>query len=247
MSTILEALGKSSLISDEAILNNSLNLRPRLVDIEYKQQLPISKLMALLSAIENSLPANKSSLVFFAGTGGSKDAGKIAFDAAFTAALQRETPVLFLNMTEASAGILQKLDTETAATLDEFIIGGGGTVSPFISLRRSGLFYAGLHDFGQNMSMPVLRALLQKLREQFGLIITYSGSALSDGSAATLAGQVDGTVLVAQAEHTRYPVAAQLKKTVEEQNGKVIGAVLSRQRFYIPRFLYSLLYRSDGV
>lgn len=247
MSSISETLGKASLTTDESVLNNSLNLRPRLVDVEYKQFLPVNKLTALLNALENTLPPNKNNLVFFAGADGSKDTSLVAFEAAFTAALQRETPVLFLNMSEAPKGILRKLDAETSISLDQFITSGGGTVSPFISLRRGGLFYACLNDFGQHMPMQALRALLQKLREQFGLIVTYSGSALSEGAVVALAGLADGTVLVAEAEHTRYPVARQLQKTIEEQNGKVIGAVLSRQRFYIPRWLYSLLYRSRGA
>jgi hypothetical protein len=233
-------------MGDETVLNNSLNLRPRLVDVEYKQKLPVHKLTALLNGMENVLPANRNNFVFFAGMDGKKEISRIAFEAAFTAASQRETPVLFLNMCEPPKGVLQKLEMETAVTLDEFMLSGGGTVSPFISLRRGGLFYADLREYGQSMPIPALRALLEKLREQFGLIITYSGAALSDGSVMTLAGLADGTVLVAEAERTRNPVAKQLRETIESQNGKVVGAVLSRQRFYIPRMLYALLYRPGG-
>lgn len=247
MSSISEIHGKSSLVSDESVLNDSLNLRPRLVDINYKPQLPVARITALLNALENTLSPSVNNLVFFAGTDGGTDAGLIAFEAAFTAALQRATPVLFLHMSDTTDGFLNKLEAETAISLDEFIMNGGGTVSPFISLRHGGLFYAGLNKFGQNMQQQALRALLQKLREQFGLIVTYSNAALTDGSLAALAGLADGTVLVAQAEQTRYPVAKQLRQTVEDQNGKVIGAVLSRQRFYIPRWLYALLYRSGGA
>ena len=59
--------------------------------------------------------------------------------------------------------------------------------------------------------------------------------------AAILAPLVDGVVLVVEAEKTRWEVVSQAKRTLEESGGRILGAVLNRQRYHIPPALYGLL------
>jgi Mrp family chromosome partitioning ATPase len=52
---------------------------------------------------------------------------------------------------------------------------------------------------------------------------------------------VDGVVLVVEAEKTRWQVAEQAKRILEESGARLLGAVLSRRQFHIPNALYGLL------
>jgi hypothetical protein len=44
--------------------------------------------------------------------------------------------------------------------------------------------------------------------------------------------------MVIEAERTRSPVAVQVKETVQQNNGTIIGAIMNKRRYYIPRLLY---------
>lgn len=231
---------------EDSSLSRLSELRPVVFEAEYTRRLPIGRMTALLNAIGNRLAPRRQSMLFFAGVNGGQRVARLAFEATYTAAMQRKDLVLYLDMAGGAKGMAGRLEQEVPATLDEFVMSGGGKASPFVALRGTRLFYARLRDFGQNIPAPTLEALLDRLRQQFGLIVTCSATALADGSAMTLAKLADGTVLVAEAERTREPVALQLKYAVESQGGKVIGAVLDKRRYPIPNFLYRLLYRGEG-
>lgn len=58
--------------------------------------------------------------------------------------------------------------------------------------------------------------------------------------ARRLAGEM-GVVLVVRAEHKHADIAVQAKESMEEAGGKVLGAVLNRQRYVIPETVYRRL------
>jgi capsular exopolysaccharide synthesis family protein len=59
--------------------------------------------------------------------------------------------------------------------------------------------------------------------------------------ASSLASAAGGAILVVQAERTRWEVAEQAKRALEDSGVNVLGAVLNRRRYHIPDFLYRRL------
>ena len=59
--------------------------------------------------------------------------------------------------------------------------------------------------------------------------------------AITLAGQMDAVIVVVEAERTRAPVVEHLVNVLRRAEAPVIGTVLNKRRYRIPRFLYSRL------
>ena len=57
----------------------------------------------------------------------------------------------------------------------------------------------------------------------------------------SLAGKVDGMVMVVQAEKTRWEVARHNIERLENGNGKILGVILNKRQFYIPNWLYKTL------
>jgi Mrp family chromosome partitioning ATPase len=53
--------------------------------------------------------------------------------------------------------------------------------------------------------------------------------------------KVDGVVLVIEAERVRTPVIERAVDTLQDCGANVLGAVLNKRRFPIPRFLYKRL------
>ncbi len=84
-------------------------------------------------------------------------------------------------------------------------------------------------------------ALWERLREGHDLIVVDAPSVARSPDGLALAGQVDGVVLVVEANATRWPVAARTKESIVRSGGKVLGVVFNKRRHYIPVFLYDWL------
>ena len=61
------------------------------------------------------------------------------------------------------------------------------------------------------------------------------------GFSARLASQVDGVILVLEAEKVRWEVARQAKEFLGQTNANLVGAVLNKRQFHIPEWMYKRL------
>jgi Mrp family chromosome partitioning ATPase len=87
---------------------------------------------------------------------------------------------------------------------------------------------------------PALRRMpefLDRLRNTFDLVVIASPPASEAPMGVLLSRFVDGNILVLEAGRTRAPVAAELRNSLSASGGAVVGAVLTRYRSPVPRFL----------
>jgi protein-tyrosine kinase len=82
---------------------------------------------------------------------------------------------------------------------------------------------------------------IEEMKAQADWIFFDSGPIHSSNASVVLAGKVDGVVLVVEAEKTRWEVAQNAQQRIESANGKILGAILNKRRFYIPAWLYKSL------
>jgi len=52
---------------------------------------------------------------------------------------------------------------------------------------------------------------------------------------------VGGVVLVVEAERTRAPIVEQARRAVEANGGRLLGVVMNKRRYHIPRAIYRRL------
>lgn len=72
--------------------------------------------------------------------------------------------------------------------------------------------------------------------------VLFETSAVNDfNDALSLAGLVDGIILIVQAEKTRWEVAQCARDRVMSINAPIIGTILNRRKTYIPNWIYSRL------
>ena len=112
-----------------------------------------------------------------------------------------------------------------------------------ITFRRYYFLQAGQHVMNPVSLYESAKfvAVMQKLREQYDLIIFDCPSVLENAETAMLAGKMDGFVMVLRAEKTRWEVAGSAKRDLEGARGRILGAVINRQRLVIPEAIYRLL------
>jgi protein-tyrosine kinase len=79
------------------------------------------------------------------------------------------------------------------------------------------------------------------LKSQFDLIIVDCPPGTTFPEGPSIASQVDGIILVVEAERTRWQVALKMKETILKSGGNILGIVFNRQRHYIPGFIYRWL------
>ena len=91
------------------------------------------------------------------------------------------------------------------------------------------------------LESSLFRKQLHELRTSFDLILLDSAAADVCTDGLELSTVADGTVLVVEAEKTRWQVAQAVKERISIRGGNVIGVLLNGMQFHIPATIYGRL------
>lgn len=83
-----------------------------------------------------------------------------------------------------------------------------------------------------------MNALFDKLSEHYDYILIDTSAILETPETPIIGSRVAGTVLIVRAGRTKREVVKRAIMMVEKLNGRFIGTVLNRKRYYIPDFIY---------
>ncbi len=83
-----------------------------------------------------------------------------------------------------------------------------------------------------------LKNLIRELKSNFDLIIVDSPPVIPYSDASVLSSQVDGVLLVVQSGRTRREDIQQVQATLQDNQAKVLGVVLNRQKHFVPDKIY---------
>jgi Mrp family chromosome partitioning ATPase len=97
------------------------------------------------------------------------------------------------------------------------------------------------HDVPGLLESPMFHDTLSTLQHRFEVIVVDPVPVQISADALPLASMVHGSILVLESEKTRWQVANNLKAKLENQGGRVLGAVLNKRIHHIPGLLYRLL------
>ncbi len=86
-----------------------------------------------------------------------------------------------------------------------------------------------------------LNSFIENIKPFFDWILFDCPPIHTCNDSRTLAGKMDGVVMVTQAESTRWEVAQSAKETLENKKIKVLGAILNRRKWHIPGWIYKTL------
>lgn len=83
-----------------------------------------------------------------------------------------------------------------------------------------------------------LKNLIEELKSDFDLILVDSPPLIPYSDASVLSSQVDGVLLVVQSGRTRREDIQQVHATLQDNQAKVLGIVLNRQKRFVPDRIY---------
>ena len=93
----------------------------------------------------------------------------------------------------------------------------------------------------QLFTVPRLQSVVTSLHSQFDWILLDGPPVTTYPESSSLAVVADGAILVLRAEQTRWEVAEEAKKVLEQAGVSILGGVLNRRKYHIPNFIYRRL------
>ncbi len=155
-----------------------------------------------------------------------------------------EGRILLIDANFANPGQHSRFDTKLCPGLAEM----EANANPYSACTRSpisaNLDILSAGNCGGELTADMLKAFSQALpalRRGYGAIVCDLPPLLEHDRAKLIASMMDGVVLVIEAEKTRREVAEKVGQALLQADVKVLGAVLNKRRFHIPRWLYKTL------
>ncbi|WP_445682836.1 hypothetical protein [Radicibacter daui] len=117
--------------------------------------------------------------------------------------------------------------------------------SELVKLSCRDLYIADLRSLpGRNLSAAraeEIGACLAEFRRQFDMVIVVPPPADSEPLGAVLSGQVDGNIVVIEAELTPRSSAIRLRELLRRCHRPILGAVLHGRRNHVPHWMAGLV------
>ena len=91
------------------------------------------------------------------------------------------------------------------------------------------------------LGLPYTQRQLVALKKHYDLVLVDSGPSQESSDNIALTKNVDGVIIVLEANKTRWQVAHHLKEKIEQQGTRILGTMLNGHRHHIPDFVYKRL------
>ncbi len=125
---------------------------------------------------------------------------------------------------------------------DEIVMRGGSPERALHRVGQSNIFISPISTLARPLpnlfELAVTGNFLGALRERFDFALIDSPAFTTSAEGGILARNVDGTVLVVEAEKTRWPVVSEVKNRIDNEGGNLLGVALNKRRYHIPGFIY---------
>jgi protein-tyrosine kinase len=249
MSRIFDALENAKKIGD---LGGELEmpLRPPPVLSSFAENAALEidmeqEMISLYQTITSSLPDIFRHTILLIGSRSNEGTSTIARQLAKTVSLKMEKAVLLVDLDRSRPDLHIYPNLTVEKTIDE-IIKSGDTIEKAFGQSRD----------DKHFVMPLFRSTLispsalesaksvgfwEPLKERFDLVIVDAPPAVRFPDGLAIVSQVDGVILVVEAEKTRWQVALRVKEKILSHGGNVIGVAFNKRRYYIPQFIYNHL------
>lgn len=210
------------------------------------QLLAPGELISLYQSIETGLPDLAARVVEFVSAYPAEGTTTVAWELAGVAAETLAKRTLFIDVTAAASPVGSALRSQVKAglldvaydrvVLDDAVVGAGPPLLGYAVIGIEG----GSND-GLLAHLDRIKVVIEALRKHFDLIVVNAPNALSNANSVGIGRLVDGVVLVLEAERTRAPVMQQIMQVLEASGATLLGVVLNKRKFHIPRWIYRWL------
>lgn len=190
---------------------------------KHRSKLPVNELEFLLQEIETR-NKDKSKILSITSSNQNEGTSTLAYNLAnYLSVSHPDFRVLVIDE-EAMP------DFETQELDPEHILESGNYPPGFYSLM-----YAGFKNKVMN------EELIAHLRKNFDMVFVTSSNLINDPFSTRINALTEMTIFVIEAEKTRHPVIEEVLKRTARNDINLIGFVLNKKQFYIPKWMYTFI------
>jgi len=202
------------------------------------------KLIAVYRSIESGLPDTPCRVITFVAVRPGEGTSTLVRELAKLVSGELAQRVLLLDAACGSGGHHEHFGVRPEAGF-EAVIAERRPPEDVIQPVEGGLHlgYLGTDEASavRVMSSPEFQGIVKGLREAFRLVLFDAPAVTDSSSALLLVPQSDGVIMVVEAEKTRWQAAESARERIVMQGGNVLGVILNKRRFHIPRCVYRRL------
>lgn len=202
--------------------------RPRTSHLTYEDS-------KLLLRLLNSVAPGPGRVMQLVAANGEEGVSSLMLDLALLASGDGSRRVLLVDIEPPENRSAAQVLAESGAALhrladNRFSVNGG---SLHVTLP------IGARDMGAAETQ--LEKMIAQARRDYDIVLVDTPAMARSAAGLIVAPMVDMTLIVVEAEATRAAVARNLIERIDSAGGEVIGAILNKRGFYIPRLIYSRL------
>jgi Mrp family chromosome partitioning ATPase len=202
----------------------------------------IERIDDLCQRVESLLPSSGGKILQFIGSRKGEGTSTIVRQFAGISALKMGKSVLVLD-TDGIVPVQHVLfDVHPKYCLNEVITDGGPIERAYCQVADPRLSVCVVS--GNSVSpVQVLNdsGLWEKFRINFDHVIIDSPPLELSSDGLAMVRKADGVILVIEAENTRWPVVQNLRDSIIEYGGNILGAVFNKRRYHVPGWIYQRL------
>jgi protein-tyrosine kinase len=183
--------------------------------------------------------------ILFLGTTNGAGASTTAINLATTLARDGQLNVLLIEANLRNPSLNEVFDVDPDKDVSGFPTDGNKATGGFKKVGPENLYVV---TPGAKLSGPLslfesksFWEFLKTMRTEFDYVILDGPPLPSFSESKVLCNKVDGVVMVIESGKTRKQVALRAKKEVEQAGGTVLGAVLNKRKYHIPKWIYKRL------
>lgn len=202
------------------------------------------EMLSLYKVIETLLPHLESRIVQFIGAKEGEGSSTISREFAKAAADLIGRSVLLVDADRLSHSQDRFFDMHAGMGWVDALRSGRDIEDSFQRVGQSKLFVSRCGN--SSVSTPEIFTssfdkMFEKFRADFDLVLIDSAPLAVSPDGLAIASKVDGVVLVVEAEKSRWQTVRTLRDSIYRVGGSILGVVLNKRRFYIPKSIYKRL------
>ncbi|MCD4690950.1 CpsD/CapB family tyrosine-protein kinase [bacterium] len=200
---------------------------------------------ALASEVYLALPDTRSRVIMVTSAVAGEGTSTIAREFAETLARSNEVGTLLVDANLRKPGHHRTFRLQRDPGLTDAVLGG---LSVEQCIQQTAVPNLSVMAVGRRVVAPPrvfaaggLDDLIGQLRRSFPLTVIDTPPVVAFSEGLQLAGRVDGVVLVIRAGRTKRQLVELAVEQLRDAGANMLGTVLNRRRFYIPRVIYERL------
>ena len=207
-------------------------------DLELEEEMT-----GLYQTIDSMLSDSPKKVIQFIGSKGGEGTSTITREFGKVASGKFGKSVLLLDTDPQKTSQLLFFDIKSGYSLEESYRNGEPIDKALCQVGVSSLFVVRTFSKPLSSTLEDYDSLNEgdiwnNLKQRFDLILIDSPPANISPSSLAFSRKMDGVVLVLEAEKTRWQVVESVKEKIIKNGGKILGVVLNKRKYYIPKFIY---------